>query len=381
MPFTSQRPKLNLASKELSKLTRISKSREESKSKVERSKMLLMYYNGDTISSIAKILQTNRPKVERCVDKALEYGAITALRDLPRSGRTKEITREATAWFLSVACTKPKDLGMASEFWTHESLKNYIRQNSENAGFPCLNKLSKGTVSKILSKSDVKPHKISYYLVKKDENFEEKMTQVLFVYKEVELFKKAKAKNAEEEMIAIFSYDEKPGIQAIEKIAKDLSPIPGMHSSWGRDYEYKRHGTVSLLASINLMNGKVHGKVCDRHRSKEFVEYLQELDKQYPEKFKIKIILDNHSAHISKETKRYLKTKPNRFEFIFTPTHASWLNLIEVFFSKMARSFLRGIRVADKDELKQRIYQYLDEINQMPSVFTWKWKLDEIDIA
>ncbi|OQY00378.1 MAG: hypothetical protein B6I20_08730 [Bacteroidetes bacterium 4572_117] len=182
-------------------------------------------------------------------------------------------------------------------------------------------------------------------------------------------------------MIAIFSYDEKPGIQAIEKIAKDLPPVPGMYSSWGRDYEYKRHGTVSLLASINLLNGKIHGKVCDRHRSKEFVEYLKELDKLYPEEFKIKIILDNHSAHISKETKQYLKTRPNRFEFIFTPTHASWLNLIEVFFSKMARSFLRGIRVKGKDELKQRVYQYLDEVNQMPSVFTWKWKLEEIDIA
>ena len=372
MPFTSKRPKLNLTSKELTELIRISKSREETKSKVERSKMLLMYNNNDSISSIAKALNTNRRKIERCVDKALEYGSVTALRDLPRSGRTKEITREATAWFLSIACTKPKDLGMASEFWTHESLKNYIRQNSNMVGFPCLSKLGKGTVSKILSKSDVKPHKISYYLVKKDKDFEEKMTQVLFVYKEVELLKK---KN-EEEMIAIFSYDEKPGIQAIEKIAKDLPPAPGMYSSWGRDYEYKRHGTVSLLASINLLNGKIHGKVCDRHRSKEFVEYLKELDKLYPEEFKIKIILDNHSAHISKETKQYLKTRPNRFEFIFTPTHASWLNLIEVFFSKMARSFLRGIRVKGKDELKQRVYQYLDEVNQMPSIFTWKWKLD-----
>jgi transposase len=377
MPFTSKRPKLNLTSKELTELTRISKSREEAKSKVERSKMLLMYHNNNTVSFIARALNTNRRKVERCVDKALEYGSITALKDLPRSGRTKEITREAIAWFLSIACTKPKDLGMASEFWTHESLKNYIRQNSDAAGFPCLNKLGKGTVSKILSKSDVKPHKISYYLVKKDKAFEEKMTQVLFVYKEVELLKK----KHEEEMTAIFSYDEKPGIQAIEKIAKDLPPAPGKYSSWGRDYEYKRHGTVSLLASINLLNGKIHGKVCDRHRSKEFVEYLKELDKLYPEKFKIKIILDNHSAHISKETKQYLKTKPNRFEFIFTPTHASWLNLIEVFFSKMARSFLRGIRVKGKDELKQRIYQYLDEVNQMPSIFTWKWKLEEIDIA
>ena len=93
------------------------------------------------------------------------------------------------------------------------------------------------------------------------------------------------------------------------------------------------------------------------------------------------MILDNHSSHISKETRSYLKTIPDRFEFIFTPTHASWLNLIEMFFSKMARSFLRGIRVSSKSELKQRILQYLDEVNSIPTIFRWKWKMDEISIV
>ena len=96
---------------------------------------------------------------------------------------------------------------------------------------------------------------------------------------------------------------------------------------------------------------------------------------------KIKMILDNHSAHISKETQQYLKTVPNRFEFIFTPTHGSWLNIIETFFSKMTRSFLRGIRVDTIQELKDRIEKYLQEINEMPVVFKWKYKLDEISIA
>ena len=95
---------------------------------------------------------------------------------------------------------------------------------------------------------------------------------------------------------------------------------------------------------------------------------------------KIKMILDNHSAHISKETQQYLKTVPNRFEFIFTPTHGSWLNIIETFFSKMTRSFLRGIRVDTIQELKDRIEKYLQEINEMPVVFKWKYKLDEIHL-
>mgnify|MGYP002396080864 CR=1 FL=1 len=94
----------------------------------------------------------------------------------------------------------------------------------------------------------------------------------------------------------------------------------------------------------------------------------------------IKTVLDNHSSHISKETRAYLKTKPGRFEFIFTPTHASWLNLVESFFSKFTKSFLKGIRVNTKQELIDRIMQYLEEINTMPTIYKWKWKMDEIII-
>ena len=120
------------------------------------------------------------------------------------------------------------------------------------------------------------------------------------------------------------------------------------------------------------------GLVRDRHRSREFVEFLEKLDLEYPKDWKIRIILDNHSAHISKETISALSKYPNRFEFIFTLKHGSWLNLIEMFFSKMSRSFLRAIRVKSKEELKNRILKYLDEVNMYPVVFRWKYKLDEI---
>lgn len=378
MPFKSKRPKLKLTTQERNDVIKVSKSRKESKSRTERAQMLLNYSEGRSINSIAKLLNTNRPKIERTVDKALEYGAHTALDDLPRKGSTPRITREARSWFLSVACTKPKDLGFASEFWTYDALAKYIRQKCHEVGYPCLEKIGKGTVCKILSRSDIKPHKILYYLQKKDADFDRKMAQILHIYKEVELYR-VKEKNSE--MVAILSYDEKPGIQAIENMASDLPPLLKKYPGWGRDYEYKRHGTVSLLASIDLLNGKIYGKVYDRHRSKEFVEYLKSIDKIYPKDFKIKIILDNHSAHTSKETRAYLKTVPNRFKFIFTPVHASWLNLIEVFFSKMTRSFLRGIRVKSKIELKERILKYIEEVNQMPTVFKWKWKIEDIIIG
>ena len=177
--------------------------------------------------------------------------------------------------------------------------------------------------------------------------------------------------------MAIVSYDEKPGIQAIATTAADLPPEPGVHATFARDHEYKRNGTVSLLAGIDLLTGQVHALVKDRHRSREFIEFLKLLDAAYPAHTAIKLILDNHSAHISKETKTWLADQPvGRFEFTFTPTHGSWLNLIEGFFSKLTRSVLRHIRVASKQELKDRIMAAMDEFNRHPVVHTWSYKLD-----
>ena len=187
--------------------------------------------------------------------------------------------------------------------------------------------------------------------------------------------------SAENRSHVTVSYDEKPGIQASKNIAAELMPVPNHYSSRGRDYEYKRLGTVSLLAGIDLHTGHVIPLVKDRHRSRKFTEFLDKLDDYYPQEWQIRLVLDNHSAHISKETQAYLKKKPGRFEFVFTPKHGSWLNLIEVFFSKIARSFLRYIRVKSKTELVERIYQGIEEINQEPVVFRWRYKMDEIAVS
>jgi transposase len=378
MPFVSSRPRLHLSNDDRKDLERIRKSRTEPKHKIDRATILLLYADQITVSEIARRLNTNRPKVERTIDKALEFGALTSLVDLPRVGSPGKITSEAKAWLISLACQKPKDIGLASEFWTMNELARYAREHCKDAGYESLIKIRKGTVSKILSKSDVKPHKMSYYTMRKDPDFDKKMIQVLHIYKEVNLLLSAQETDS---MVAYLSYDEKPGMQAIENIASDLPPVSGKYAQWKRDREYKRHGTLSLLAGIDLSTGKVYGEVHERHRSREFVEFLKNLDRIYPQNMKIKMILDNHSSHISKETQSYLKTIPGRFEFIFTPTHASWLNIIEMFFSKMARSFLRGIRVSSKNELKERILRYLDEVNKIPTIFRWKWKMDEISIV
>jgi transposase len=374
MPFQSTKAKLVLQEDELKRLQAITRSRTESSGFVERAKIILEYHEGATISKIARNHQTNRPKIELQINKALQMGAIASLDDIHRSGRAGTITDEAKAWLISLACSKPLDHGYSHETWSTSLLASHVQAHCEETGHPCLARLSKGTVSKILSSNEIQPHRIQYYLERRDPNFEDKMNQVLMVYKEVMMARENKEDG--ELLYAYISYDEKPGIQAIENIAPDLAPVPAKYSCISRDYEYKRHGTLSLLAGINLLTGKITATVHERHRSAEFVDFLKKLNAEYPDGQKIKIILDNHSAHISKETRAYLSTKPNRFEFVFTPTHASWLNLVETFFGKLARTMLRNIRVSSKAELKRRILQHIDFLNKSPVVFRWKYKMN-----
>ena len=379
MPFVSRRAQLRLGTGEIEMLTTLSQSRSESAGRVQRASMLLRYHAGDTVSEIARALHTNRPRVERCVSKALDLGVAQALVDLPGRGRRPAMTAEARAWVVSLACQKPKDLGYAQELWTTRLLAQHVRNHCAAAGHRSLAKLGRGTVSKILRANQVHPHKIRYYLERRDPDFDAKMVQILHVYKQVEIWREKGTAPAD--LVAVLSYDEKPGIQAIENTAPDLPPVPGKHSAVGRDHEYIRHGTLSLLAGIDLLSGEVLGLVRKRHRSAEFIEFLKLADAHYPAGARIRLVLDNHSAHISKQTRVFLGTLPNRFEFTFTPKHGSWLNLIESFFGKMAKTLLRGIRVASADELKTRIELYLKEVNQTPVVFRWKYKLETLSLV
>jgi len=373
----AKRAALQLTTQQQEELTRITQSRTESVAKVQRAKILLKYAQGQRVTLITQEMATNRPLVERCIDKALAFGPLPALSDMPRSGHPTSITEEARAWVLSLACQKPTDVGYAHEAWTYSLLLKHVHDHYEHLGHDSLARLGKGRLHAILTKSNIRPHKISYYLERKDPEFDEKMATVLCVYKEVELLNAA---NGDRTSVTV-SYDEKPGIQALKNIAADLLPVPDQHPCLSRDYEYKRLGTVSLLAAIDLHNGEVTPLVRDRQRSKEFVEFLSILDNRYPKDWKIRMILDNHAAHISKETQAYLKKHQDRFEFVFTPKHGSWLNLIEVFFSKIARSFLRHIRVQSKEELIERIYRGIELINREPVIFRWRHKMNEIVVV
>jgi transposase len=372
MARKTKRMKLNLSEEQRVQLKELSNSRKAPLREVQRAKILLRYSDDHTIKEIQRQTGISRPTIYKCIDKALGAGVDAGLKDYFHRPFDPLITESAKAWVVNIACTKPKEHGLAAELWTFSELAKFTRKHASNDGHECLAKAAKATIWRILNANSIRPHKLKYYLEKRDPEFEEKMQEILMVYEEVNLQNDQLAGKDTLPSIVTVSVDEKPGVQAIKAVSPELPPQSGKHSSWSRDYEYRRLGTVSLLGALDLHSGKIIAQVHDRHRSIEFISLLKELDQYYPSESTIRIILDNHSAHISKETMRYLTSRPGRFVYVHTPKHGSWLNLIESAFSKMARSFLRHIRVDSKEELKNRILKGIKEFNDTPVVYRWK---------
>lgn len=191
MPLVPRRAALTLKPEIRAELERISRSRREPGYRSQRARMLLLYAAGQSVPAVARALGTNRPRVERTLDKALQMGVSAALPDMPGRGRPPRITAEAKAWVVSLACQKPKKLGYSYELWTTALLAEHIRGHCLEAEHPSLVKIGRGTVSEILSAQELRPHKISYYLENRDAEFERKMAEVLCISKEVEILRQS----------------------------------------------------------------------------------------------------------------------------------------------------------------------------------------------
>ena len=346
---------------------------------VSRARILLLKESGDSVDTIAGKVDLNRNSVLLCLKKYKEGGVENAIYDAPGRGRNAEITDDEKAWIINVACQKPADFGYSAETWTYAKLTAHINKTAESAGYTRLSTLTKTSVKNILDAANIKPFRIQYYCENRDPDFDTKMHQVLLVYKQIEMLFDENGElyiPAYEQDIHTVSYDEKPGIQAIATTAPDLPPTKE-NGTIKRDYEYKRLGTVSLLAAIDLLTGEAIPLVRDTHKSEDFIDFLKILNERYPEGDTIQVILDNHTVHTSKKVKQYLETMPGRFVFIFTPKHGSWLNMIEGFFGKMTKQMLRGIRVKTKQELIDRIYRCCGEVNETPVVYHWKYKMED----
>src|SRR3981189_2302818 len=213
---------MSLGDADVETLGSIAQSRTETASRVQRARILLSYWKQPSFFAVGQTLGVHHQTVQRFVERAAVEGPIVALDDRPRPGREPTITIEAKAWLVSLACRKAKDLGYPHELWTTRLLAGHAREHGPAEGHVCLANLAQGTVCKILDQEEVKPHKVRYYLEQRDPDFAEKMAEVLCVYRQVKILKKAAAAlKKKPNEVAIISYDEKPGIQAIETPSKE----------------------------------------------------------------------------------------------------------------------------------------------------------------
>jgi transposase len=370
MPRKATTLALCLTEETRARLSVLARSRTAPAHHVERSAIILHLADHHDVSEVAAKLCIDRQRVTRCMRRIMAVGPLQAIDDLPRSGRRPDITEAARTWLIGEACVKAKERGYPHELWTLRLLAAHAREHGPAVGHACLAELAPSTVHEVLNSQPVKPHKVRYYLQRRDPAFEERKAEVLQVYAAAEMLRQIPEADRS---VAVLSYDEKPGIQAIATTAPDLPPQPGKHATLQRDHEYRRLGTLTLSAAVDLVSGFVHHVVTQRHRSREFIAFLERLDAHYPAGMLICLLLDNHSAHCSRETRRFLASEPGRFELVFTPTHSSWLNYVETFFSKVARSVLRRIRVVSKAELADRIRRYIEICNAAPLLPRWRY--------
>ena len=388
----SRAPKrIELTDEERTRLEAIVSSRTVTVAEHDRAKVLLLKASGRTNAEVAEKMDVHPNTVGLVLRKFREGGVDRALADDPGRGRRPEITEADELWAVEKACVPPRDCGHAAELWYPALLTRHVRSVAVAEGHPRMATVSETRLREIMRDAKVQPWRVTYYCERRDEDFDDKAHDVLVVYKQLSLcFDEegevwAECVDAEGRAVHTVSVDEKPGIQAIAPTGEDRPPVAGgdakgRPATTQRDHEYRRLGTRSLIAGIDLTEGVAHPLVRPTHKSSDFVDFLKVLDSYYPRRDSIRLILDNHSVHTSAETQAYLNTVPGRFTFVFVPKHASWLNLVESFFGRMSRQMLRGIRVSSVAELESRIYRWFDEFNADPSPYRWTWVIDDVDM-
>jgi transposase len=219
--------------------------------------------------------------------------------------------------------------------------------------------LSRTMVHRLWQRFDIQPHRVEKFKLSKDPRFDEKVHDIVGLYL-----------NPPDRAL-VLCVDEKSQIQALDRTAPILPLRPGLPER--QTHDYQRHGTTTLFAAFNIVNGKVVGSCQPRHRSKEFLKFLNQLEKEVPQDLDIHLILDNYSTHKSESVQRWLKPrKRQRFHFHFTPTSSSWLNQVERWFALITDRMIRRGTFLSVKELEQSIYQWLAHWNNAPTPFVWK---------
>jgi transposase len=312
-----------------------------------RARIVLLASQGRANHAIAQQLKTSRPTVLLWRERFAQKGVPGLLQDAPRSGRKKALTAQQIQAVVEVTLrTTPP----AATHWTTRTL-------AKAQG------LSHMTVQRIWKQHRLQPHRVETFKLSRDPQFVDKVRDVVGLYL-----------NPPDKAL-VLSVDEKSQIQALDRTAPLLPLRPGIAAR--QTHDYKRYGTTTLFAALNLLDGKVIGQCLPRHRSKEFVGFLAQIDRQTAGQRQLHLIVDNSSTHKSPAVQRWLKKHP-RFHLHFTPTSSSWLNLIERWFGEITRKRIRRGTFRSVAELVAAIDEYLKVYNQHPKPFVWTQTADMI---
>lgn len=339
--------KIELEAEERDELRRLSRSRSTSVRLAQRSKIVLLAAQGLSNGEIAERLGITRQKVGRWRARYHESGVAGIEKDAPRPGRKKKISSRKVSQVIKLTTQeKPKNA-------THWS-RRLMAQRAN---------ISESSVGRIWRAHGLKPHRVSRFKLSNDKRFKEKLEDVVGLYL------------APPENALVLSCDEKSQMQALDRTQPGLPLKRGRNATMTHDY--KRHGTTTLFAALNVLTGEVLGQCAKRHRHVEWLKFLRFLNKNTPPDKQIHIICDNYATHKHPKVKSWFEHH-QRFHVHFTPTSASWLNMVERFFRDLSEQQLRRGVFRSVPELEHAVIDYIDKHNEAPAPFIWTKSAQDI---
>ena len=340
MPFGAD--PIELTTEERRELEQMTQSRTLPAGDVMRARMILLLSGGVPYRKIQDLLDTTAPTISRWKERFLRYRVAGLMEERHPGQKPSVRTPKLQARILAAIKDGPQD---GSTHWSCRKLASRF-------------KVSKDTVQRILAQADVRPHRLERYMASDDPDFETKAADVIGLYM------------APPQHAAVFCVDEKTAIQALDRLDPVLPLSPGRWERHG--FEYRRNGTLSLYAALDVKTGKVQGKTAERHTSAEFVDFLEQVVSTCTPQQEIHIILDNLSAHKTAQVEEFLQ-RHSRVKLHFTPTYSSWLNQVEIWFARLEREVIaRGIFPSVKD-LARKLMRYIRAYSKTARPFKWKY--------
>ena len=314
---------------------------------IQRAQIIQLAAQGIFNHDIAKRLDISRPTVQLWRERFLAFRLAGLEKDAPRPGRLPKIRHKKVMTIVNATLhTTPSDA-------THWSTRSMAKAHG----------VSKDSIQRIWKQYNLKPHLIKTFKLSRDKRFLEKLYDVVGLYL-----------NPPDKSI-VFCVDEKSQIQALERTQPLLPMRPGIPAR--QTHDYTRHGTTTLFAALNMLDGTVIGDCMPRHRHQEFIRFLQTIDTKTPLDLDLHLIVDNYGTHKHPRVQRWLKRHP-RFHLHFIPTSSSWLNLVERWFSDISTKRIRRGSFKNVKELITVIKKYIESHNQNPKVFVWTASVESI---